>query len=183
MKDVVRVFGSLINLGIHSGISINRLIKHIGDDCIEKEGERNEFEKKCVYENKNNEDMKMNKDDNNDNDIDFIRFTNDGPVFQISKSVLDSLKGSFIDDQREEEKRTNDGSAFLDYTGNNAFIYYLLDFFNGKNVDLNSFSYEEQLEILDLFECCGLILSIELINCNERRDRKMKKYNKNENNY
>ncbi|KAK8797557.1 hypothetical protein WA158_005903 [Blastocystis sp. Blastoise] len=176
MKDVVNVFGSVMNLGIHSGMSINRLIKHIGDDCIEKEGERNAFEKKCVYESNNNEDMKMDMDDNDDNDVDFIRFTNNGPVFQISKSVLDTLKGSFIDDQREEEKRTNDGTAFLDYRGNDIFIYYLLDYLNEKKVDFNQFSYEEQLEILNLFEFCGLVIPIELIDCRERRDRKMKKY-------
>ncbi|KAK8794764.1 hypothetical protein WA158_001745 [Blastocystis sp. Blastoise] len=176
MKDVVSVFGSVMNLGIHSGISINRLIKHIGDDCIEKEGERNEFEKKCVYENNNYEDMNVNMDDNDDNDMDLIRFTNNGPVFQISKSVLDTLKGSFIDDQREEEKRTNDGTAFLDYRGNDIFIYYLLDYLNGKKVDFDQFSYEEQLEILNLFEFCGLVIPVELIDCRERRDRKMKKY-------
>ncbi|KAK8789848.1 hypothetical protein WA158_006628 [Blastocystis sp. Blastoise] len=176
MKDVVNVFGSVINLGIHSGISINRLIKHIEDDCIEKEGERNEFEKKCVYESKNNEDVNVNIDDNDDNDMDLIRFTNNGPVFQVSKSVLDTLKGSFIDDQREEEKRTNDGTAFLDYRGNDIFIYYLLDYLNGKKVYFDSFSYEEQLEILNLFEFCGLVIPLELIDCRDRRDRKMKKY-------
>ncbi|KAK8815393.1 hypothetical protein WA158_003605 [Blastocystis sp. Blastoise] len=144
MKDVVNVFGSVMNLGIHSGISINRLIKHIGDDFIEKEGERNEFEKKCVYESNNNENMNVNMDDKYDNDMDLIRFTNNGPIFQISKSVLDSLKGSFIDDQREEEKRTNDGTIFLCYE--------------------------------DLFEYCGLPIPLELIDCRERRDTKMKKY-------
>ncbi|KAK8807273.1 hypothetical protein WA158_004032 [Blastocystis sp. Blastoise] len=176
MKDVVNVFGSVMNLGIHSGISMNRLIKHIGDDCIEKEGESNEFEKKCVYESKNNENMKMDMDNNNDDDMDLIRFTNNGPVFQMSKSVLDSLKGSFIEEQRDEEFRANDGSIYLDYPGKDVFIYYLLDYLNGKKVDFDSFSYEEQLKILDLFEFCGLVIPIELINCRERRDRKKKKY-------
>ncbi|KAK8812482.1 hypothetical protein WA158_007715 [Blastocystis sp. Blastoise] len=176
MKDLVSVFGSVMNLGIHSGISINRLIKHIGDDCIEKEGERNEFEKNCVYESKNNEDVNMdiNNDDGIDNDL--IRFTNNGPVFQIPKSVLDTLRGSFIDDQRDEEKRTNDGSAFLDYRGNDAFVYYLLDYLNGKKVDFDSFCYEEQLKILNLFEFCGLVVPLELMYSKERRDRKKKKY-------
>ncbi|KAK8809633.1 hypothetical protein WA158_000576 [Blastocystis sp. Blastoise] len=176
MKDVVNVFGSVMNLGIHSGMSINRLIKHIGDDCIEKEGERNEFEKKSVCEKNNYENMNMDIDVNDDNDMDLIRFTNNGPIFQISKSVLDTLKGSFIDDQRGEEYRTNDGSVYLDYPGNDAFIYYLLDYLNGKKVDYDQFSYEEQLEILNLFEFCGLVIPLELIDCRERRDRKMKKY-------
>ncbi|KAK8814246.1 hypothetical protein WA158_008108 [Blastocystis sp. Blastoise] len=176
MKDVVNVFGSVMNLGIHSGMSISRLIKHIGDDCIEKEGESNEFEKKCVYESKNNENMKMDMDNNNDNDMDLIRFTNNGPVFQMSKSVLDTLKGSFIEEQRDEEFRANDGSIYLDYPGNDAAVYILLDYLNGKKVYFDSFCYEEQLEILDLFEFCGLVIPLELIDCRERRDRKKKKY-------
>ncbi|KAK8810484.1 hypothetical protein WA158_007059 [Blastocystis sp. Blastoise] len=178
MKDVVDVFGSVINLGIHSGISINRLIKHIGDECIVKEGERNEFEKKCVYESNNNEDMNVNMNTNDDDDMDLIRFKNSGPIFQISKSVLDSLKGSFIEEQCEEELRTNDGSIFLDYPGKDVFIYYLLDYLNGKKVNFDQFSYEEQLEILNLFEFCGLIIPIELLNCRERRDTKKKKMKK-----
>ncbi|KAK8795568.1 hypothetical protein WA158_000225 [Blastocystis sp. Blastoise] len=169
MKDVVNVFGSVMNLGIHSGMPINRLIKHIGNDCIEKEGENNEFEKNCVYESNNNEDMNVNMDDKDDDDMDLIRFTNNGPIFQISKSVLDTLKGSFIEDQREEEKRTNDGSIYLDYPGNDAFIYYLLDYLNGKKVDFNQFSYEEQLDLLNLFKFCGLVTPLELIDCRERR--------------
>ncbi|KAK8809771.1 hypothetical protein WA158_000714 [Blastocystis sp. Blastoise] len=157
-------------------MSINRLIKHIGDDCIEKEGERDEFEKKCVYESKNNEDMNVNMDDNDDNDMDLIRFTNNGPIFQISKSVLDSLKGSFIDDQREEEYRANDGSIYLDYPGNDGYVYILLDYLNGKKVNFTQFSYEQQLEILELFEFCGLVIPLELIACRERRNIKKKKY-------
>ncbi|KAK8812245.1 hypothetical protein WA158_007479 [Blastocystis sp. Blastoise] len=141
MKDVVNVFGSVMNLGIHSGMPINRLIKHIGNDCIEKEGENNEFEKKCVYESNNNEDMNVNMDDKDDNDMDFIRFTNNGPVFQILKFVLDTLKGS----------------------GNDGSVYCLLDYLNGKKVYFNQFSYEKQLKILDLFEFCGLVIPLELI--------------------
>ncbi|KAK8797627.1 hypothetical protein WA158_005973 [Blastocystis sp. Blastoise] len=176
MKDVVNVFSAVMNLGIHSGISINRLIKHIGDDCIEKEGESNAFEKNCVYEDKNNEDMNVNLNTNDDNDMDLIRFTNNGPIFQISKSVLDSLKGSFIEEQRSEELRTNDGSAYLDYRGNDGSVYYLVDYLNGKKVNFDSFSYEEQLQILNLFEFCGLVIPLELINCRERRNMKKKKY-------
>ncbi|KAK8797366.1 hypothetical protein WA158_004574 [Blastocystis sp. Blastoise] len=155
MKDVVNVFGSVMNLGIHSLISINRIIKNIRDDCIEKEGENNEFEKKCVYESYNNVDMNINMNNNNDSDMDLIQFKNNGPIFQISKSVLDSLRGSFIEEQRGEEYRTNDGSIYLDYRGNDAFIYYLLDYLNGKKVYFDSFCYEEQLELLDLIEFCN----------------------------
>ncbi|KAK8811404.1 hypothetical protein WA158_003138 [Blastocystis sp. Blastoise] len=178
MKDVVNVFGSVMNLGIHSGISINRLIKHIGDGYINNKSGKNGFEKKCVYEDKNNEDMNVNMDDKDDDNMDSIRFTNNGPIFQISKSVLDSLKGSFIEEQCSEELRTNDGSIYLDYPGNDAAVYYLVNYLNGKKVNFDSLSYEEQLKILDLFEFCGLVIPLELIDCRERRDTKMKKYKK-----
>ncbi|KAK8790006.1 hypothetical protein WA158_006786 [Blastocystis sp. Blastoise] len=177
MKDVVIVFSSVMNLGIHSGISLNRLIKHIRDDYIEKDDGKNEFEKKSVDESKINERMNIDIDNNNENnDMDLIRFTNNGPVYQISKSILDSLRGSFIDEQRDEEYRTNDGSIYLDYPGNDGSVYYLLDYLNGKKVIFDSFSYKEQLEILDLFEYCGLVIPLELIDCRVRRDTKKKKY-------
>ncbi|KAK8807358.1 hypothetical protein WA158_004117 [Blastocystis sp. Blastoise] len=176
MKDVVNVFGSVMNLGIHSRISINRLIKHIGDGYINNKSGKKEFEKNCVYEDKNNEDMNVNMDDKCDDNMDSIRFTNNGPIFQISKSVLDSLKGSFIEEQCSEELRTNDGSIYLDYPGNDAAVYYLVNYLNGKKVDFDSFCYEEQLKILDLFEYCGLPIPLELIDCRARRDTKKKKY-------
>ncbi|KAK8800701.1 hypothetical protein WA158_000026 [Blastocystis sp. Blastoise] len=176
MKDVVSVFGSVMNLGIHSGMSINRLIKHIGDGYINNKSGKNGFEMKSAYEDKNNEDMNVNMDDKCDDNMDSIRFTNNGPIFQISKSVLDSLKGSFIEEQCSEELRTNDGSIYLDYPGNDAAVYYLVNYLNGKKVDFDSFSYEEQLKILDLFEYCGLPIPLELIDCRARRDTKKKKY-------
>ncbi|KAK8797077.1 hypothetical protein WA158_004287 [Blastocystis sp. Blastoise] len=183
MKDIINVFSSVMNLGIHSGMSINRLIKHIADDYSENKtkivGNFSFFDDSPEESVENNyKNKRRYPDECDDEKMDTIRFTNNGPIFQISKSVLDSLKGSFIEEQRGEEYRTNDGSIFLDYPGNDAFIYYLIDYLNGKKVNFDSFSYEEQLEILDLFEFCGLVIPIELIDCRERRDTKMKKYKK-----
>ncbi|KAK8809610.1 hypothetical protein WA158_000553 [Blastocystis sp. Blastoise] len=176
MKDVVNVFGSVMNLGIHSRISINRLIKHIGDGYINNKSGKNGFEMKSAYESDKNENMNVNMKNNDDNDMNSIRFTNNGPIFQISKSVLDTLKGSFIEEQCSEELRTNDGSIYLDYRGNDGSVYYLVNYLNGKKVDFDSLSYEEQLKILDLFEFCGLVIPLELIDCRARRDTKKKKY-------
>ncbi|KAK8814423.1 hypothetical protein WA158_008285 [Blastocystis sp. Blastoise] len=179
LKDVIYVFSSVLNLGIHSGNVINRLTRHIGNDSTEN-GYDNYSTCTSLFSEKKNEEIKnvgMDLcDADDDNSIDLIRFTNSGPVFQISKSILDSVKGSFIDEQRCEECRTNDGTIFLNYEGNDAYTYYLLDHLNGKNIDISSFSYEEQLELLSLFEFCELAIPIELMDCRERRDTKMKKY-------
>ncbi|KAK8809676.1 hypothetical protein WA158_000619 [Blastocystis sp. Blastoise] len=150
------------------------------DDCIESKsklaGDISFFDDFPRDNIENNYRNKRKYSDECDEDMDSIRFTNNGPIFQISKSVLDSLKGSFIEEQHEEEKITNDGSIYLDYPGKDVFIYYLLDYLNGKKVDYDQFSYEEQLELLNLFEYCCLVIPIELIDCSERRDTKKKQY-------
>ncbi|KAK8791051.1 hypothetical protein WA158_005682 [Blastocystis sp. Blastoise] len=174
--DLIGLFSKSISFCNHSGEFINELIKQLTRNN-EEINHKNEDEKQEILQNdsfihENN----VNMDNDNDDDMDLIRFTNNGPVFQISKAVLDSLKGSYIEEQREEGKRTNDGTIFLCYEGQDVFVYYLLDYLNGKHVDFDSFCYEEQLELLKLFEFCGLIIPIELIDCRERRDRKKKKY-------
>ncbi|KAK8809682.1 hypothetical protein WA158_000625 [Blastocystis sp. Blastoise] len=100
------------------------------------------------------------------------------------KHFLDNVKGETTaimnmnntNDTELIQLRTSDENVFLDYRGNDASVYYLLDYLNGKKVDFDSFCYEEQLEILDLFEFCGLMILLELVACRERIDRKMKKY-------
>ncbi|KAK8809765.1 hypothetical protein WA158_000708 [Blastocystis sp. Blastoise] len=171
MKDIISVFSSLMNLDI----------KHIGNDYNEtKPKVACDFSFCDDFSEENIKNNYMNKrkyhDECDDEKMDLIRFTNNGPIFRISKSVLDSLKGSFIEEQRDEELRTNDGSIFLDYPGNDAAAYILLDYLNGKKVNFTQFSYEQQLEILELFEFCGLVIPLELIACRERRNIKKKKY-------
>ncbi|KAK8809598.1 hypothetical protein WA158_000541 [Blastocystis sp. Blastoise] len=176
--DLIGLFSKSISFCNHSGEFINELIKQLTRNN-EEINNKNEDEKQEILQNdsfihENN----ANMDNDNDDDMDLIRFTNNGPIFQISKSVLDALKGSFIEEQSNKELRTNDGSIYLDYRGNDGSVYYLVDYLNGKKVDFDSFSYEEQLELLNLFEFCGLVIPLELIDCRERRDRKMKKYKK-----
>ncbi|KAK8812253.1 hypothetical protein WA158_007487 [Blastocystis sp. Blastoise] len=179
MKDIIGVLGSVMNLGIHSGLSINKLAQRISSDYIEEDTDNSSIEIISADKCENNGNMTMDlvtSDTNYNKDTDLIRFTSTGPLFQISKSILESLKGSFLDETFIKEYRTIDGSMYLDYRGNDASAYYLLDYLNGKKVDFDSLSYEEQLEILDLFEYCGLPIPIELVNCRERRDTKIKKY-------
>ncbi|KAK8798756.1 hypothetical protein WA158_007840 [Blastocystis sp. Blastoise] len=165
IKDVTNVFSSVMNLGIHSEMSINRLIKHMNEDCTQKTYENRSLEKKYVYGSRNNENMNSKKD------TDLIRFTNNGPLFQISKQVIDSLYGSYIYEQSAKELRTNDGNIYLGYDGNDGFVYSFLDYLNGKYISFHDYSYEDQLEFLNLFEFCNLSIPLELVDCRERRDR------------
>ncbi|KAK8805650.1 hypothetical protein WA158_002306 [Blastocystis sp. Blastoise] len=179
LKDVVSVFSSVLNLSIHSRASITRLIKHIGDDCIEQDSDLSSSVSESVG-NKNNSEITnidiCSSDESSYNDMDLIRFTNNGPIFKISKSLLDSIPFSYISEQRSDELRTDDGTIFVGYDGNEASVYYVLDYLNGKDTDFSSFEYEEQLDILNLFEFCNLPTPVTLLDCRERRDRKIKKY-------
>ncbi|KAK8810574.1 hypothetical protein WA158_007149 [Blastocystis sp. Blastoise] len=174
MKNVMNVFTSVLNLGNHferfARVSLNCSggdfnMKKLDNSSSKKSNSRRKEEKKL-----------FNKSDQKENDMDLIRFTNTGPIFSISKSALDSVKGSYIDEQRADDLRTNDGTIFLGYDGNDASVYYLLDYLNGKPMNLNSVNYLEQLEVLNLFEFCGLAIPEELIDCRGRRDRKRKRY-------
>ncbi|KAK8803753.1 hypothetical protein WA158_001447 [Blastocystis sp. Blastoise] len=111
-----------------------------------------------------------------DSDIDYICFTNDGPFFPISKEILDSIQGSYIDECCAEDRRTEDGIIFLDYCGNDALTYLLIDNLNGKEIDVDSLSYKQQIELLYLFEFCEIPIPQELFLIRERRDTKKKKY-------
>ncbi|KAK8809873.1 hypothetical protein WA158_000816 [Blastocystis sp. Blastoise] len=55
----------------------------------------------------------MNTSDNNN--IELICFSGNGPLFSLSKRIINSIPYSYIYEQSEEELRTNDGNIFLDY--------------------------------------------------------------------
>ncbi|KAK8798696.1 hypothetical protein WA158_007780 [Blastocystis sp. Blastoise] len=180
VKDVANISSSVMDLFVHSKTLMNGFIKHIKEEHSERKSKRScesqsftdasQENTQSGYRNK-----RKNKEDHADEGVDHIRFTSSGLVFEISKSVLDSIKDSFIYEQSAKEYRTNDGTIFLDYRGNEASAYILLDYLEGKKVDFDIFSYEEQLKILDLFEFCELIIPIELVFARDRRDTKKKK--------
>ncbi|KAK8807853.1 hypothetical protein WA158_007382 [Blastocystis sp. Blastoise] len=117
---------------------------------------------------------------NKNNDEDFIRFTNSGSLFQISKSIIQSIPYSYIYEASSEESRDIYGNIYLDYIGNEASAYYLLDYLNEKPINFYNFIYEDQLEILDLFEYCNIIIPGDLVFARERRETKKKKIEKEE---
>ncbi|KAK8799619.1 hypothetical protein WA158_006167 [Blastocystis sp. Blastoise] len=183
IKDVISVFSSVLTLGVHSSTSIMKLIKSIGNDCIDHLDDNCSNNSVSLPKLSTRADAKQHDSPNLvsntyqvSNDIDLIRFTNSGLIFQISKDILNELNSSYIYKQSEVDCRTTDGCIYLDFPGNEACAYILLDYLNGKSVNFDTFEYEVQLEILDLFEFCELPLPAGLVICRERRDCKKKKY-------
>ncbi|KAK8798660.1 hypothetical protein WA158_007745 [Blastocystis sp. Blastoise] len=172
VKNVMNVFTSVLTLGNH----FERIVRNY----MNNPNEDNTTNKKPFYspmdsspkDDSNAESTLWNA--KNKKDVDLIRFTNNGPVFKISKKALDQIKGSYVDESCVQECRTNDGTIFLGYEGNDACAYYLLDYLNGEKVDFYQFQYEEQLDLLELFEFCGIPIPIELLDCRERKDNKKK---------
>ncbi|KAK8793400.1 hypothetical protein WA158_004759 [Blastocystis sp. Blastoise] len=182
MRDIVSVFSSVLSLGIHSGASITRLIRNIANDCIESEN-GTPLESPSVSIKPDTKPDTPSKGENNrvvrdstDTGIEYIRFTSSGPVFQLSKGVLETLEGSYILEQYNDDCRTTDGSIYMDYTGSDALAYYLLDCVNGKQIDFSNHDYHDQLEFIDLFEFCGLPLPASLTVARERRSITSKQY-------
>ncbi|KAK8797131.1 hypothetical protein WA158_004341 [Blastocystis sp. Blastoise] len=182
MKDVHTIISSVLDFSNHSGSLINGIIR-----CIQKYNDElkqdtnNCFSISCDNSKKrfqNDYRYKRKYEDNEteDENIDLIRFTSRGPVFSLSKNIINSIPYSYIYEQSSDELRTSDGTVYLDYRGNEACVYYLLDYLNGKHLDFSQFTYEEQIDIIELFEFCGLPLPEELIFIRERRDTKKVKY-------
>ncbi|KAK8811553.1 hypothetical protein WA158_003287 [Blastocystis sp. Blastoise] len=179
LKDVITMFSSIMNLCIHSEMSITRLAKNLNNDFIRKEDQDSELFENTISKMKNQDNLSQskNKDDScNDKTMDLIRFTNTGPIFQFSKKILDSIEGSFIYEQRDEELRTDDGTIFLNYMGNDGYTYYLAQYLVGDQVYFEQLDYKDKLQLIDLFEFCELALPCDLVFARERRNRPTKVY-------
>ncbi|KAK8810430.1 hypothetical protein WA158_007005 [Blastocystis sp. Blastoise] len=175
LKNAYNVFSSVVNFGVLSGKLIDIFINQISSHIQKKETYHVFFDNNTDEYGMNHQDY-VNSDYCSDEDNDVIQFVNNGTVFKVSKSILDHLKGSFIEESCEGSCRTKDGTIFLDYRADDASPYYLLNYLNGVQVDFNSLGYEEQLCILNLFEYCLLPIPEELVNCRERRDMSKKEY-------
>ncbi|KAK8791970.1 hypothetical protein WA158_005347 [Blastocystis sp. Blastoise] len=183
LKDIIGVFSSFLSFASHSSTSISREVSRITKNMSIKEFEQKQQEiskdttKVNTFEGKGCK-RKFKEEFDEENLMDLIRFTNNGPVFFLSKKAIDTIPGSYIHEQSDPELRTNDGTIYLDYKGNDVFVYYLLDYLNGGTIDFSKFNYDELLNFVDLFEFCQLPLPKELINCRQRRDTKFVKYDK-----
>ncbi|KAK8791777.1 hypothetical protein WA158_005154 [Blastocystis sp. Blastoise] len=165
MKKIVEGFTSILSLTLYSY-----------DDCIQRKSDKFSKLKHFLDNTKGKTTTIMNSSDANDTEL--ILFTGNGPLFSLSKTIINSIPYSYIYEQSEEELRTNDGNIFLDYRGNDGYVYYLLDHLNGKAVDYSHIEFREQAKLLELFEFCNLPIPIELLDCREQRNEKQKQYEK-----
>ncbi|KAK8791052.1 hypothetical protein WA158_005683 [Blastocystis sp. Blastoise] len=179
MKKVVDGFTSIVSETLYTGKTFHDILKNLNNNNNANEEDGNLNCKQFQNEKKSNVNETMNISQryyNNAVDTDLIRFSSDGPVFSISKSILSSIQYSYIYEQSEEEMRTKDGTIFLDYRGNDIYVYYLLDYLNGKEVDYSVFDIKDKLELLHLYEFCNIIIPVELVGCREQRDDNKRKY-------
>ncbi|KAK8797242.1 hypothetical protein WA158_004450 [Blastocystis sp. Blastoise] len=113
---------------------------------------------------------------NNDNGIDYIRFTNNGPVYSLPKRITNSLVGTYLYEYSQENQRTVDGTIFFDYRGDETLFPLLIDSLMNKKINIDKLKFGDQIELLDLFEYCNLPMPEELMKTYYRRDHKMKQY-------
>ncbi|KAK8809938.1 hypothetical protein WA158_000881 [Blastocystis sp. Blastoise] len=149
---------------------------NLDEDCIQRNSDKFSKLKHFLDNTKGKTTEIMNSSDTDDTEL--IFFSGNGPLFSLSKRIINSIPYSYIYEQSEEELRTSDGDVFLDYRGNDASVYYLIDYLNGKVVDYSQIMFREQAKLLELFEFCNLPIPIELLECRGKRDEKQKIYKK-----
>ncbi|KAK8814348.1 hypothetical protein WA158_008210 [Blastocystis sp. Blastoise] len=176
MKKIVEGFTSIFSLTLYSAQKLQGALNNLDEDCVQRGSDKFSKLKHFLDDAKGKTTTIMNT--NNSESSDFIRFTADGPLFSLSKRIINSIPYSYIYEQSEEYLRTNDGDIFLDYRGNDGYVYYLIDHLNGKAVDYSQIDFREQAKLLELFEFCNLPIPVELLDCREKRDETQKMYEK-----
>ncbi|KAK8811454.1 hypothetical protein WA158_003188 [Blastocystis sp. Blastoise] len=172
--DLIGILGKSISFCIHSGESVNDLLKHY----LNKE-ERYDVDSPVLIQETldiHQSEIEANNDDSTG--IDYIRFTNSGVVYSLPKRIINSLEGSFILEQSGDDQRTIDGSIYLDYPYDDSCAPLLVDSLMNKKIDLSHYDYVNKLDLLQMFEFCEVPLPEELVSTYERRSTKQKKYNK-----
>ncbi|KAK8805892.1 hypothetical protein WA158_002548 [Blastocystis sp. Blastoise] len=170
--DLIGILSKSISFCIHSGESVNELVNRLTRNCEAMNDKNGDDPHIIIQESSflNENDSTMN---NNDNGIDYIRFTNNGPVYSLPKRITNSLVGTYLYEQCQENQKTVDGEAYLDYPYDETVAPLLIDSLMNKKVNIVSFSYEDQLELLSLFEYYELPIPEELMKTYCRRDHKV----------
>ncbi|KAK8801962.1 hypothetical protein WA158_006357 [Blastocystis sp. Blastoise] len=170
--DLIGILSKSISFCIHSGESVNELVNRLTKNC---EGMNDKYGddpsiiiQESSFLNKND----LNKN-NNDNGIDYIRFTNNGPAYSLPKRITNSLVGTFLYEQCQDDKKTNDGNIFLDYRGDETLFPLLIDSLMNESINVDQLVLKDQLELLSLFEYCELPIPEELMKTYCRRDHKV----------
>ncbi|KAK8811573.1 hypothetical protein WA158_003307 [Blastocystis sp. Blastoise] len=173
--DLIGILSKSISFCIHSGESVNELVNRLTRNCEGMNDKNGDDPHIIIKESSflNEYDATMN---NNDNGIDYIRFTSNGPVYSLPKRVTNSLVGSLLYEYSQENQRANDGSIYLDYRGDETLFPLLIDSLMNKKVNIDKLKLRDQIDLLKMFEYCNLPIPEELMKVYYQRDHKMKQY-------
>ncbi|KAK8790072.1 hypothetical protein WA158_006852 [Blastocystis sp. Blastoise] len=173
--DLIGILSKSISFCIHSGESINELVKQSVRNCETMNDKNGDDPKIIIQESSflNENDLNMN---NNDNGIDYIRFTSNGPVYSLPKRITNSLVGSYLYEYSQEDKRSVDGTIFFDYRGDETLFPLLIDSLMNKKINIDKLKFGDQIDLLKMFEYCELPIPEELMKVYYQRDHNIKKY-------
>ncbi|KAK8807465.1 hypothetical protein WA158_004224 [Blastocystis sp. Blastoise] len=160
--DLIGILSKSISFCIHSGESVNELVNRLTRNC-EGMKDKNGVDPQIIIQESSyvhESDLNMN---NNDNGIDYIRFTNAGPVYSLPKRITNSLVGSFIYEASQEDQRANDGTIFIDYHGDETVAPLLIDSLMNKKVNIDKLSFDDQIDLLRMFDYCSLPIPKEFV--------------------
>ncbi|KAK8789781.1 hypothetical protein WA158_006561 [Blastocystis sp. Blastoise] len=173
--DLIGILSKSISFCIHSGESINELVKQSVRNCEGRNDKNGDDPHIIIQESSflNENDLNMN---NNDNGIDYIRFTSSGPAYSLPKRITNSLVGTFLYEYSQEDKRSVDGTIFFDYRGDETLFPLLIDSLMNKKINIDKLKFGDQVDLLKMFEYCELPIPEELMKTYYRRDHGVKQY-------
>ncbi|KAK8807828.1 hypothetical protein WA158_007357 [Blastocystis sp. Blastoise] len=173
--DLIGILSKSISFCIHSGESINELVKQSVRNCEGRNDKNGDDPHIIIQESSflNENDLNMN---NNDNGIDYIRFTSSGPVYSLPKRITNSLVGTYLYEYSQEDKRSVDGTIFFDYRGDETLFPLLIDSLMNKKINIDKLKFGDQIDLLKMFEYCYLPIPEELMKVYYQRDHNIKKY-------
>ncbi|KAK8795571.1 hypothetical protein WA158_000228 [Blastocystis sp. Blastoise] len=172
---LIGILSKSISFCIHSGESVNELVSRLTRN-FEGMKDKNGVDPSIIIQESsflNEYDATMN---NNDNGIDYIRFTSNGPVYSLPKRITNSLVGSLLYEYSQEDIKTVDGTIYLDYPYDETVAPLLIDSLMNKKICINKLKYRDQFELLRMFEYCELPMPEELMKTYYRRDHGVKPY-------
>ncbi|KAK8815195.1 hypothetical protein WA158_003407 [Blastocystis sp. Blastoise] len=165
--DLLGILSTSISFCVHSSDSISDLLMYYVNNNADSKNKSKNVIQEPSFLQKPHEEIS-----NDNNDVDYIRFTSKGPIYCLPKRIINNLVGSFILEQCEEDQRTTDGTVYLDYPYDETMAPLLIDSLMNKSIDLSKYEYKDKYELLRLFEYCGLPLPEELVYTFNRSETK-----------
>ncbi|KAK8789850.1 hypothetical protein WA158_006630 [Blastocystis sp. Blastoise] len=160
--DLVGILSKSISFCIHSGESVNELVNRLTRNCEGMNDKNGDDPHIIIQESSflNENDATMN---NNDNGIDYIRFTSNGPVYSLPKRIANSLVGSLLYEYSQENIKTVDGTIYLDYPDDETVAPLLIDSLMNNKMNVDKLSLGDQIDLLRMFDYCNLPIPEELV--------------------